>query len=1080
MKIIFKFSLTLILLLANQMMQAQEQTQNAGQVLEFQDLVLQESMEKIPVGRFLGFLIDNERSISIENITDDSSNVKFQRSESDTLTWGFLDKPIWIRLTIRNPFSVSKEIILESRYAPTDRVQLFIPNADGWDSALLAGDHVPSKEKQLDHRYPAFKFLAPPGRTTIYIKVETSSSANCFFYLWSANEFRTNQILEYIYLGVMLGALLVMAGYNLFLYFSFKSVVYIYYVGFILSFIAFQLSNQGLAAQYIFADSAVNWLSNDGFIVTGEMSYFFAALFASSFLNLKERAPRLDLACRIICFVSIFNILFLLVFGYKLAIKLTTINVFFASFVLLLSGIYCSYKKDKPARIYTLAWITILVGNTAIALRAGGLIADSFIAEWATLLGGALEGVLLSLALGYRINLIRFEYTKNIKVLNRQLEDQIHNVEGIVAEKTSDLEKAYDKLKTLDKQKTSFFQNISHELRTPLTLILNTQDRVLDRYPDDKDLQVAKRNTNRLYRLVNQFLDFQKLSTTKRDSVTQPIDLVKFMRHIQSYLGMSHAQISNKLRITCDGKELDVNRHAPSVFIRADIDALEKIAFNYLSNALKYGLPNTPIDLGVQVTNNKARLLVRDQGPGIAKSDIQNLFEVFSQLDGSATREHEGSGLGLALVKELAHRMDGEVGVESELGKGSTFWVDLPLMSDASTEQVKDSSEDLLIKDWLLDELMSYEEKDIDWDSETLVKSELCETILVIDDLRDMRMLIGSTLQQFGYQIIYASHGAEGLEKAKEKRPNLIVVDWMMPKMSGPEFIKLIRMDKEISGIPIVLLTAKADESSKLEGVQIGADSFLGKPFDKLELSSTVGNLLRLKEGEQKIAELNRHLTENVLKRFLPPKIVDEIVSGSMEFDKAPDLKVVTVMFVDLCGFTQMSENLGPRVTARILNEYLEAMSTLIFKHGGIVDKFIGDGIMAIFGAPVPVPQNDQIKAAMACAMEMQGMLDELNLNWAADKTPAMDMRIGIHHGPVVIGSFGGKNRSEYTAIGPVVNFASRIESVALPGQVYFSAVVRDYLEDEIWENAGTFELKGLSGKHNLYRIKKECVKMAS
>ena len=158
---------------------------------------------------------------------------------------------------------------------------------------------------------------------------------------------------------------------------------------------------------------------------------------------------------------------------------------------------------------------------------------------------------------------------------------------------------------------------------------------------------------------------------------------------------------------------------------------------------------------------------------------------------------------------------------------------------------------------------------------------------------------------------------------------------------------------------------------------------------------------------------------------------------------------------------------------AEVLGKYFDSMSEVVFAHGGIVDKFIGDGIMAIFGAPAAIPVAQQVKQAWSCAMAMHQALKKLNEEFQAQGVPLLKMRIGINQGPAVIGGFGGRRRMEYTAIGSVVNVASRIESVAEPGSIYFSDTVRDYLDDGNWELAGTFRLKGIGDEFPLFRGKK-------
>ena len=203
-------------------------------------------------------------------------------------------------------------------------------------------------------------------------------------------------------------------------------------------------------------------------------------------------------------------------------------------------------------------------------------------------------------------------------------------------------------------------------------------------------------------------------------------------------------------------------------------------------------------------------------------------------------------------------------------------------------------------------------------------------------------------------------------------------------------------------------------------------------------------NLLALKSNERKVAQLNQYLTESVLQRFLPPTLVQKANEGALQLDLRPEPRLVTILFSDIVGFTQLSNTLRSRRVAELLNEYLETMTHAIFNNGGTVDKFMGDAVLALFGAPEEMSPNEQVRRAISAARQMYQDLDMLNQRWAEQGIGPVKFRCGIHQGTAVVGMFGSAERSDYTAIGPSVNIAARIQEAATAETILVSAAVAD------------------------------------
>jgi GAF domain-containing protein/class 3 adenylate cyclase len=665
-----------------------------------------------------------------------------------------------------------------------------------------------------------------------------------------------------------------------------------------------------------------------------------------------------------------------------------------------------------------------------------------------------------------------------------------------------------ERLLELDRQKTEFFQNVSHEFRTPLTLMIGPLESAVAQKADLPFEQgaIALRNSRRLLRLVNQLLDIQRLDAGRMQASFRPCNLVEFV-----------SQIIETFRPYCEKKNIKISTQLSSCApVYLDAEKFDKVLYNLLSNAMKFTEPGGSISVKVEPAGDHIRMQISDTGIGIRKEQIPHLFERFRQAEGSVNRSYEGSGLGLALVKELVELHKGQISVESVYSEGTTFnvWLQtgtdhLPLEQVLEVPTEIQSSRaavelaDLEIESSLEEEM---EEEVEDTQTERQDNTERVEnnsqsshlpvstptssrvtapSVLVVDDNLDVRTYVSRILRREGYQVLTARNGQEGFDVAQERRPELIVTDLMMPGVSGLDMIRMIRTSEELKGTPIVLLTAKADETTRIEGAEGGADAYLSKPFNDRELLAEVRNLLALKANERRVIELNNYLTESVLRRFLPPTMVEKAARGELSLHLRPEPRLITILFSDIVGFTQLANTLRSRRIAELLNEYLEAMTHAVFDNGGTVDKFMGDAILALFGAPEELTPNEQVRRAIGAARQMYRSLHQLNQRWQAmgivgkNGPPPVQFRCGIHQGTAVVGMFGGSQRSDYTAIGPAVNIASRLQEAAKPNSILVSAAVADYLEDDTITKESSLQLKGIDETVLTFSVKSTLIDLS-
>jgi DNA-binding response OmpR family regulator/anti-sigma regulatory factor (Ser/Thr protein kinase) len=369
------------------------------------------------------------------------------------------------------------------------------------------------------------------------------------------------------------------------------------------------------------------------------------------------------------------------------------------------------------------------------------------------------------------------------------------------------------------------FANISHEFRTPLTLIKGPIEK-LEETQQNKisttNIKMIRRNANRLLNLVNQLLDLSKLDSGKLQLNTAEGDVFKCLRAATSSFS-SHA-VSRNI-------DYQINIASSLLWASFDRDKLEKIVYNLLSNAFKFSLDEDKIIISTNYKNNQLELKVYDTGLGIAPEKLPHIFNRFYQVDDSYTKEKSGSGIGLALTKELVELMNGSIYVESEVGKGSIFKVLIPLEEIRSHKSIKEDVHTPIVFNTSVEKI-----------SKTSIKKDR-QQVLIIEDNNDMRHFIREQLVQ-EYNILEARNGKEGLQKAIKTVPDLIVTDLMMPQMDGITLCKKLKTNINTSHIPVIMLTAKAGIENKLEGLETGADDYLTKPFNSKELQVRVKNLI--------------------------------------------------------------------------------------------------------------------------------------------------------------------------------------------------------------------------------------------
>ena len=449
------------------------------------------------------------------------------------------------------------------------------------------------------------------------------------------------------------------------------------------------------------------------------------------------------------------------------------------------------------------------------------------------------------------------------------------------------------RMKELDHLKSRLYTNITHEFRTPLTVIMGMAEQLSENTADlptpyqekiTNGLHLIQRNGQSLLRLINELLDLSKLDAGKLKLKMIQGDIVAYLQYLtESFYSMAE---DKGIRLTFYSEE-------ESLLMDYDEGKIQQIVYNLLSNAIKFTPSRGKVIFHILIKKQQGRerlqMKIKDTGAGISPEELGHIFDRFYQADGSSTRKGEGTGIGLALTKELVELMKGEIKVESTPDKGSTFTIHLPISQDAPLQPGLSSGQTNASPSFSL--LGAFD---------TLIQSTISNKklnapiLLIIEDNPDVTLYIQNLLEE-DYTIHTAENGQIGIDRAIELVPDIIISDVMMPEKDGYEVCYTLKQDERTSHIPIILLTARAGQEDRIDGLHHGADAYLTKPFQKQEL------LVRLK----KLVELRRKLQARLTDQATDLKTDPE----SLFLEKLREIVQTHLDHSDF-GVPQLAENL--------------------------------------------------------------------------------------------------------------------------------------------------------------------------
>jgi signal transduction histidine kinase len=409
--------------------------------------------------------------------------------------------------------------------------------------------------------------------------------------------------------------------------------------------------------------------------------------------------------------------------------------------------------------------------------------------------------------------------------------------------------KRAEELAALDLAKTTFFSNISHEFRTPLTLILAPVEELLaearkssvaSNSLDIERLDIVHRNSLRLLKLVNTLLDFSRIESGRFQASFEDTEI-----------SVLTEELASSFQSVAQSAGLDFEYRADSIQgdVYVDREMWEKIVLNLVSNAFKYTLKGK-IEVSLYDRKDRVELVVKDTGTGIAEAEIPHLFERFYRVKGSQGRSFEGSGIGLALVHELIKLHGGSIDVQSEEGVGTSFHVTLHKGNAHLPADMISSRDEALsrrTREMFASESMSISGNQVTPQAREGARAQdkSRDVVLLVDDNSDMRSYITHILED-DYEVLTAQDGRDALQKIREHRPNLVLSDIMMPNLDGYGLLEHIRADANLESLPVILVSARAGDEAKVEGLGTGADDYLTKPFSAKELKARVSSHLKM------------------------------------------------------------------------------------------------------------------------------------------------------------------------------------------------------------------------------------------
>jgi len=752
-------------------------------------VVLTDALNKYPLGRMLEYLEDPEGRLTIDNVISAEISSRFIQSKTNVPSFGYTKSAYWVRIRFQNQAAQATDWLLMLGFPNMQEAAFFRPRADGTGfDVMRTGTHHPFLIRDVPYHQLVFNVPLPTGaEQTVYLRFQNSWAMTFPLTLWSPGAFIRYSRLDYLQLGLVYGALLLLVIYNLFLWLALQERNYGYFVGVLACMLLGHMVYEGVAGQYLWPDSP-QW--NEMFLLLFfPLVSILGMMFAISFLDTRKRAPVGHIV--IVGFIWVWGLLILLLPFVdsshlpRVAMPLRLANS------LVFTGInYLIWRRGYgPARYFFFAWLMTAMTFIPFAMVRLGVVPSFTMAEQGVRFGMILTGLFFSFALADRIQNLQQEIFAHQKTESR-------------------LQVAKESAEAASQAKSRFLSMMSHEFRTPLNAILGYAELLQRKMPTDsmayQGLKTIEHGGLHLLQLIEDLLDIAKIEVGKIELVSVPFSLTEQLDRVTALI---------RLRAHEKGLRFDWNPSPdlPAMVV-GDAKRLRQVLLNLLGNAVKFTREGK-VRLDVtSLEGDKLRFSIEDTGPGIPSDQMEEIFSPFVRIKESGNTA-EGAGLGLTLSRSMVRLMGGDLHVESTVGRGSRFWftVSFPEVPDEK------ASHPVMHRS-----VIGFQGNP--------------RRILIMDDQADNRRMLRHTLEALGFEISEAKNGGEALSHVEKEAYDAVLMDLMMPVMDGYETTRRIRRSPQLAHLKIIIMTADAAIRPADLIADIGCDGILIKPLVRDQL----------------------------------------------------------------------------------------------------------------------------------------------------------------------------------------------------------------------------------------------------